>query len=146
MATAWILVANASEAKVYSNKGIGKGLEIVAKLDNPDSRKKAAELVTDRPGHMQGSGNGHGSRQPATDPKQHAHDIFARELAQQLDQGRTSNSFQRLIVVAEPGFRGLLNSAMNSQVSGMVSDSIDKDYTKLSDKELAGHLEKVIYL
>jgi len=40
----------------------------------------------------------------------------------------------------------LLNSVMNSQVSGLVSDTIDKDYTKLSDKELASHLEKVIYL
>ncbi len=146
MATSWILVANASEAKVYSNKGIGKGLEIVAKLSHPDSRKKTSDLVTDRPGHMQGSGNGHGSRQPATDPKQHEHDIFARELAQQLDQGRTSNSYQRLIVVAEAGFRGLLNGVMNSQVNGLVSDSIDKDYTKLNDKELATHLEKVIYL
>ena len=146
MATAWILVANASEAKVYSNKGIGKGLEIVAKLSHPDSRKKTSDLVSDRPGHMQGAGNGQGSRQPATDPKQHEHDIFARELAQQLDQGRTANSYQRLIVVAEAGFRGLLNGVMNSQVSGLVSDSIDKDYTKLNDKELASHLEKVIYL
>jgi len=146
MATAWILVANASEAKVYSNKGIGKGLEIIAKLSHPDSRKKTSDLVSDRPGHMQGSGNGHGSRQPATDPKQHEHDIFARELAQQLDQGRTANSYQRLIVVAEAGFRGLLNGVMNSQVNSLVSDSIDKDYTKLNDKELATHLEKVIYL
>jgi protein required for attachment to host cells len=146
MATSWILVANASEAKVFSNKGIGKGLEIVAKLKHPDSRKKASDLVSDRPGHMPGAGNGHGSHIPLTDPKQHQHDIFARELVHQLDQGRTSNSYQRLIVVAEPHFRGLLNGVMNSQVSGLVSDTIDKDYTKLNDKELATHLEKVIYL
>ena len=146
MATSWILVANASEAKVYSNKGIGKGLEIVAKLNHPDSRKKASDLVSDRPGHMPGAGNGHGSHIPLTDPKQHEHDIFARKLVHQLDQGRTANSYQRLIVVAEPHFRGLLNGVMNSQVSGLVSDTIDKDYTKLNDKELAAHLEKVIYL
>lgn len=146
MATAWILVANASEAKVYSNKGINKGLEIVASLSHPDSRKKTSDLVSDRPGHMPGAGNGHGSHIPLTDPKQNEHGIFARELAHQLDQGRTSNSYQRLIVVAEPHFRGLLNGAMNSQVSGLVSDTIDKDYTKLSGKDLATHLEKVIYL
>lgn len=146
MATAWILVANASEAKVYANKGIGKGLEVIARLSHPDSRKKTADLVSDRPGHMPGAGNGHGSHIPATAPKQHEHDVFAHELAQQLDQGRTANSYQRLIIVAEAHFRGLLNGAMNSQVSGLVSDSIDKDYTKLNDKELSGHLEKVIYL
>lgn len=146
MATAWILVANASEAKVYANKGIGKGLEVIARLSHPDSRKKTSDLVSDRPGHMAGAGNGHGSHVPATNPKQHEHDVFARELAQQLDQGRTANHYQRLIVVAEAHFRGLLNGVMNSQVSGLVSDTIDKDYTKLNDKELAGRLEKVIYL
>jgi protein required for attachment to host cells len=146
MTTAWILVANASEAKIFSNKGIGKGMEVVAKLSHPDSRKKASELVTDRPGHNPGTGNGHGAHQPATDPKQHEHDVFARELAQQLDLGRTANSYQRLIVVAEPHFRGLLKNAMNTQVNNLVSDAIDKDYTKLTDKELASHLEKVIYL
>ena len=146
MAIAWILVANASEAKVFSNKGISKGLEIVAKLSHPDSRKKTSDLVSDRPGHMPGAGNGHGSHIPLTDPKQHEHDVFARKLAHQLDQGRTANAYQRLIVVAEAHFRGLLNGVMNSQVSGLVSHSIDKDYTKLSDKELATRLEKVIYL
>lgn len=146
MATAWILVANASEAKIFAHTGIGKGLETLSTLSHSDSRKKSADLVTDRPGHMQGSGNGHGSRQPATDPKQHEHDIFARELAQRLDQGRTANSFQRLIVVAEPHFCGLLKGAMNGKLGAMISDTINKDYTKLTDKELAGHLEKVIYI
>ena len=60
MATAWILVANASEAKVYANKGIGKGLEVIVRLSHPDSRKKTSELVSDRAGHMPGAGNGHG--------------------------------------------------------------------------------------
>ncbi|MBS4097787.1 MAG: host attachment protein [Sulfuricella sp.] len=146
MAVAWILVANASEAKIFAHTGIAKGLNTITTLSHSESRRKSADLVTDRPGHMQGSGNGHGSRQPATDPKQHEHTLFARELVQKLDQGRTSNSFQRLIIVAEPHFCGLLKGAMSNQIGAMVSDTINKDYTKLTDKELCGHLEKVIYV
>lgn len=146
MTTTWILVANASEAKIYANKGISKGLEKIAAFDHPDSRKKALDLVTDRSGHMQSAGNGHGARQPATTPKQHEHEIFAREIAHHIEHGRTGNQYQRLIVAAEPHFRGLLNSTFSTQVRSLISESLDKDYTKATDKELSGHLEKFIYL
>jgi protein required for attachment to host cells len=146
MTTTWILVANASEAKLYANKGINKGLEKIASFDHPESRKKGADLVTDRSGHMQSSGNGHGSRQPATDPRQYEHENFARELAHHVEKGRTTNQYQRLIVAAEPHFHGLLNTTFSGQVKGLISESLDKDYTKATDKELATHLEKFIFL
>ena len=146
MTTTWILVANASEAKIYANKGINKGLETIAAFDHPNSRKKNSDLVTDRSGYMQSVGTGHGARQPATDPKQHEHETFARELAQHIEQGRNSNKYQRLIVAAEPHFRGLLNSTFSTQVRSLISKSLDKDYTKATGKELTGHLEKFIYL
>lgn len=146
MTTTWILVANASEAKLYANKGINKGLEQIASFDHPESRKKGVDLVTDRAGHMQSSGNGHGSRQPATDPRQYEHENFARELAQHVEKGRTNNQYQRLIVAAEPHFRGLLNTTFSGQVKSLISECLDKDYTKATDKELATHLEKFIYL
>lgn len=146
MTTTWILVANAGEAKLYANTGISKGLEKIADFDHPDSRKKNSDLVTDRSGHMQSSGNGHGARQPATDPKQHEHEIFAREIAHHIELGRTGNQYQRLIIAAEPHFRGLLNNTFSTQVHSLISESLDKDYTKATQKELAGHLEKYIYL
>ncbi|HUW51506.1 MAG TPA: host attachment protein [Sulfuricella sp.] len=146
MATTWILVANASEAKIYANKGSSKGLEEIAAFDHPDSRKKNSDLVSDRSGHMQSAGNGHGARQPATAPKQHEHETFARRLAQHIEQGRTGNSYQRLIVAAEPRFRGLLNSQLSVQVRNLISGSLGKDYTKATSKELTGHLGKLIYL
>lgn len=146
MATTWILVANASEAKIYANKGIKEGLEEIASFDHPGSRKKNTDLVSDRSGHMKSAGNGHGSHQPATDPKQHEHENFARELAQHIEQGRTENMYQRLIVAAEPRFHGLLNSKLSIHVRGLINGSLDKDYTKATNKELSGHLEKLIYL
>ena len=146
MTTTWILVANASEAKLYANTGISKGLEKVAAFDHPDSRKKNSDLVTDRSGHMQSAGNGHGARQPATDPKQHEHENFAREIAHHIEHGRTGNQYQRLIVAAEPHFRGLLNNTFSTQVHSLISENLEKDYTKVTQKELCGHLEKYIYL
>ena len=146
MTTSWILVANASTARIFSNNGPKKGLKLVKELNHPESRQKSSDLVTDRPGHMQGFGNGHGSRQPATTPKEYEIEKFAQEIAKELDHGRTTNDFERLIVVASSPFIGTLNGRLSDHVRGMVSDSVEKDYTKSTPKELAGHLKPCIYL
>ena len=41
---------------------------------------------------------------------------------------------------------GLVNASLPGQVRSKVSESIDKDYTRLPVKELAGHLEQVVFL
>lgn len=146
MSITWILVANASQAKLYANNGPKKGLELLKELLHPESREKAANLVSDRPGHNQGHGNGHGSYIPATDPKEHEADKFALELARELDEGRTSNAYDRLIITASAPFLGLLNGRLSSQVKGKLAESIEKDYTRLPVKELTSHLESHIFL
>ena len=146
MSTTWILVANASKARLFSNQGPKKGLHLVKEFNHPESREKASALVSDRPGHNQSSGGGHGSFVPASTPKQNEVEKFALELAKELDQGRASNSYARLIVVASSPFMGDLSSRLTSHVRGMISESIEKDYTRASDKELTGHLEHCIYL
>lgn len=146
MSTTWILVANASQAKLYANHGPKRGLELVKELDHPESREKAANLVSDRPGHNQGHGGGHGAFVQATDPKEHEADRFALELARELEDGRVSNAYDRLILVSSPAFLGLINNKISTQVKGKLSESIEKDYTRLPIKELSGHLESVVFL
>jgi protein required for attachment to host cells len=146
MSTTWILIANASSARIFANQGPKKGLQLVKQLDHPESREKASELVSDRPGHNQGHGNGHGSFVPNTDPKHNEADRFALELSKELDHGRGANSYERLILVASSPFIGLLNGRLSSHVRALVSETIEKDYTKATEKELGGHLEHCIYL
>jgi protein required for attachment to host cells len=144
--TTWILVANASLAKIYANQGPKKGLKVLKELEHPESRQKNADLVTDRPGHMQGVGNGHGAFQPQTDPKLNAAQHFAQELAREFNHGRSTNQFERAILVAPPSFMGLINDKLDGHTANLVSDRFEKDYTKASEKELAGHLQSCIYL
>ena len=146
MSTTWILVANASQAKLYANHGPKKGLELVKELEHPESREKAANLVSDRPGHMQSAGNGHGAYVPPTDPKTHEAERFAQELAHELEAGRVNNAYDRLIISASANFLGMLNGRLSSQVKTKVSESIEKDYTRLPVKELSGHLESYVFL
>ena len=146
MASTWILVANASLAHVYCNEGPNRGLSRIKSLEHSASREKGAELVSDRPGHYQGRGNGHGAYNPAKTPKEVEAERFALEVSRELNHGRTRNAYQRLILIASPHFMGLLNQHVDAHVRQMVSETIEKDYTKLTEKELGGHLENVIFL
>ncbi len=142
MSITWIMVANASHAKLYSNEGPKKGLQLVKELVHPESREKAANLVSDRVGNFSGSG----SYAQATDPKHHEAERFALEISHELEAGRVNNVYERLILVASAPFLGLLNTRLSTHVKHKVSESINKDYTQLPLKELSGHLEGHLHL
>jgi len=142
MSITWIMVANASQAKLFANHGPNKGLDLLRELAHPESREKAANLVSDRTGNFAGSGS---YAQP-TDPKQHEAERFALQIAHELEHGRTQNAYERLVLVASAPFLGLLNSRLSQQVQHKISDSINKDYTHLPVKELTGHLANIVYL
>lgn len=146
MTITWILVANASHAKLFANDGPKKGLRLVREAAHPESREKGSELASDRAGHMQSSGNGHGARQPKSDPKANEARSFAQELARELNLGRGKQLFGRAILVAPPAFMGLINEKLDGPTASLVSDRFEKDYTKATEKELAAHLESCIYL
>lgn len=146
MAITWILVANASLAKLYANLGPNKGLQLVKELIHPESRQKNSELVSDRPGSMGANGTGGGTMRPQTEPKQHEAKVFAQEIAQELYQGRATNAFKRAILVAPPAFMGILNSVMDGPTAQLVSDRFEKDYTKTPEPELSERLATAIFL
>ena len=142
----WILVANASTAKLYANDGPNHGLALLKEFDHPDSRRKNADLASDRAGAMQMSGNGHGARQPQSTPKENAARHFAQELAGELHLGRCRNEASRMILVAPPAFMGLLNATLDASTEHIVSNRFEKDYTKAPPQELVSKLESCIYL
>lgn len=142
----WIVVANASHAKIYSNAGLKKGLQLVSELDHPESREKRLDINSDRPGNYKSNGSGRGAFVHSTDPKHNEADHFALELAKNLDHGRSINQYDRLILVASNPFLGMLKNRLDNHVLDRVSETIEKDYTKSNDRELAAHLEHVIYL
>lgn len=144
MSVTWIMVANASQARLFSNSGPNKGLTLIKELAHPESREKTSNLVSDRSGAN--SGTGHGAFLQATDPKHHEAERFAQEITRELEEGRVNNAYDRLILVASAPFMGLVNSRLPGQVRSKLSESIDKDYTRLPVKELTGHLKSYVYL
>jgi len=146
MAITWILVANASLARLYEHLGPNKGLKLVKEMIHPESRLKNSELVTDRPGSMSSSGNSQGAKQPQTRPKQHQAKRFAQELAQELYSGRTENAYRRAIVFAPPTFMGMLNSVIDHPTEQLITDRFEKDYTKSPEPRLRERLSTCLFV
>jgi protein required for attachment to host cells len=116
----------------------------VSEFNHPQSREKRMDLTSDRPGRV--DGKGHGAFVQQTDPKKNEADHFALEVARSLERGRVNNDYARLILVASNPFMGLLKNRLDSHVMEMVSETIEKDYTKSNDRDLATHLQHVVFL
>lgn len=143
MTTTWILTANASEAHLYSATRAkllnGEGdLTLVEEFFHPESRLKTSELIEGRPGKYHNAKTGYGTFSEPTDAKKVESELFAKELAGKLQLSCKQHCFEDLILVATPGFHGLLNKFIkNSPVEQVVSLNIEKDYTRMKPTQLA---------
>lgn len=138
----WVLVASASEARIFGTEKIGNQMECMKEFNHPESRGKGSDLTSDRPGHYQSKGTGHGAFVDATDPKEYEAERFAAELARELENGRTSNAYRKLVVVAAPHFHGLINSHLDEHTRAMVVSDIQKDLTSYNESELPEKLKQ----
>lgn len=140
----WILVANAAEAKILTSDNIRVGeLELINEFIHPESRKKAAELISDQPGKYISSGHAHGAY-IKSDPKEVEAEHFAIELAQELKSAWDQRKYKKLIVVTPAHFYGLLKKHFQENNS-LELTYISKDYTKNTAAEVHEHLKKILF-
>ncbi len=149
----WILVCDASRARLFRDAPRGKKLVQLQELEHPESRERARDLMADthgrkpvgpvpaRAGQGQGSGYGRPGAEPDTDPKDVEAQKFARELAGILEKGLQDHAYERLIIVAPPRFLGTLRGVVSSQVEKHIESTIGKDLTNLDFQELADRLQ-----
>jgi protein required for attachment to host cells len=147
MARTWILVGHEAGARVFENRGPGKGLDLVETIEHPEGRLRDRDIDSDRPGRSFRKDSGD-PRRSAMSRGEGPHDRviadFARALADKLQHGRVENQYERLVLVAPPGFLGLLRASLDGPTAQLVVGSIDKDLATRKESELIKHLGEVI--
>lgn len=144
----WILVANASRAYLYNSDNLRtKDLQLVQKFNHPESREKALELASDRPGHYQTDHKTRSSYEKSH-PKEEEAVNFAKQLALMLKEGHNNHEYEQLVIISSPHFYGLLNKNLFVKLDNM--HHIAKDYTdltlqKMKEKELRKRVLKYVY-
>lgn len=136
MENVWILVADSARARILSAAD-PRMISEVADYAHPQSRQHDQDLTSDQPGRSFDSA---GQGRHAMEPPQSAHEAeaeaFAAELAQALEQGRTAQRFQRLVLIAPPAFLGRIRDHLSKPAAQMVAAQVDKNLVHLSPEEL----------
>jgi protein required for attachment to host cells len=140
MSGTWILVADQARARIFHGQGNSR-LHEVETLLNPDARINEQEIVSDRPGRaFDSAGSGRHSMGSPVDPKEEEAIRFAKQVTDRLERGRQEGAFERLVLVAAPHFLGLLRKDLHTPLASMVSHELNKDLTRLTERELRSHL------
>ncbi len=146
MKNTWILIAHRGGARIFENRGPGKGLNLVQEIRHPEGRLKSKEIGSDEPGRSFDSHGLRHSLQTEVAPAAHVTGIFARELAGILDEGRVRQRYARLVLVAEARFLGILRAALSRETSALVTTALVKDLANVEAGEMPERLRDVIQL
>ncbi len=137
----WILVANASLARLFSRDSPTDPLVPLATMEHAESRLKGSELADDRPGHEATDNNSGGNRyEPRSDVRRKEHRRFAREIAERLEIGLAAGEFSTLCLFASSPFLGELKSQLSDAVDKRLQVALDSDFTSFGLAEIEQRL------
>lgn len=147
MGKTWILVAHRGGARLFENRGPGKGLDLLQDVDFPAGKLKNHDIDSDRPGRsFDRRGHGRHAYSSENDGIHHLAEQFAKQLCQLLDSARNQQRYHQLVLVAEPRFLGNLRAALTPQTAAMIRATLDKDLGPIADRDLPRHLDSVVLL
>lgn len=138
----WIVLADAASARLYEQDGPHGNWALLSELQHPESRARESELVTDKPGRVKQSRGYRSAMEPRTPAKKLEARKFARQLAKALEDGLLRKAYERLILVAPPGFVGLLRQELSDHVRGRIAALVEKDYLHLDQQKARERLEE----
>ena len=138
----WILIANRVGARIVDKQG--SKFTLIETISHEQGRLRDREVNSDKQGRGFDRKGGGGHALTASETA-HEHDAkaFAQELAAKLRDERNAKHFERLVLVAEPHFLGLLRDALDSVTARTVIASVSKDLSRIALSDLASHLPEL---
>ena len=137
----WVIVADAARARFFE-RNKDRTLKEFDVLVSPEGRLHEGQLTADRAGRAFDSrGGGRHAMQPRHSASEHQATVFAKQLAEHIDDARVAGYLDKLVLVAPPKFLGELRSSLSPAAREVVVHSIDKELTTASVEEVAGHVD-----
>ena len=142
MTITWILSANRSNASLFESDWPGKSMRRLQDISHSKGRLQNKDINTDKPGRSFDSmGQGRHSMGSDQDPIDHVAQQYASELAELLNKGRLSNAYEKLVLIAEPKFLGILRAALDKNTALLVVQSINKELLDVKEEDLEKYLQ-----
>ena len=137
----WVVVADSSAARIFDAVTPTGALKEIASYAHPEGRAHARDLKTDEPGRaFDSAGQGRHAMEPRVLPKEQEAISFARFLGDKLEEARTKNQVDRLILVAAPEFLGHLRNTLAKEARKIVAGEHALNVVKLKPDEIRSRL------
>lgn len=149
-----IVVASQAQATFYDVQHMGDRLQVAGELTDPLAHLHDRDFKSDRPGRVFDHAPLVGSRRGATahhatggeqSPRKHEAALFAQRIATELEQARQRDLFDRLVVMAEPGFLGVLRKALPAPLNSTVVAEVAKDLAQQPESAVRTHLPAEVF-
>lgn len=144
-----IVVADQAEARFYDAEPPDVALHASGGLRDPMARLHERDLVSDRPGRVFDHAAPRGTRRGAvahhaTGGERTARTeeamAFARRIALQLERAQRQGRFDRIVLMANPRFLGMLRQVLSPQLGRCVVAEVAKDLVHQSDQVVSAHV------
>lgn len=138
----WVLVANRANARIFEKLSLTK-IRLVKTLEHPEGRRKDREVDSDRPGRsFARAGAARHAFSRDEEPAEHHANVFAKQLAGEMDGLVRDHHPREVVLIAEPKFLGQIKSHMAENTT-RITKTISKELVSESEHELLEHLDSL---
>jgi protein required for attachment to host cells len=144
-----IVVADQAEARFYDIEPPDPALHAAGRLSDARARLHDRDLVSDRPGRVfdhapfgsgrRGAVAHHGTAGERL-PHRHVELLFAHRIGEALALARREGRFDRIVLMADPGFLGLIRKELPSGLASSVAAEVPKDLVHQTEEAVRAHL------
>lgn len=137
----WVVVADASKARIFSAKSRNGVLVETDDYLHAESRMKGRDLKTDTQGRaFDSGGQGRHAMGKEQEVDEREAEIFARELCEEIDKAAKASQFEKLYIIATPRFLGYLRAQMSTQAKSLIAGEVGKDLVNHDIPDIRKHL------
>ena len=142
--TMMIVVADSARARIFIADSARSPLNEIETMAHPEGRIHEQDMVSGMPGKGAGKGGGGDHAfQEKIEPKEQEMIMFAKRVADYLDDARKANNLNKLILVAAPAFLGELRTHLSSETSDKIVFELDKNIAHDSVEDIRKHLSNI---
>ena len=142
MTTTWIITANRSSASLFESDWPGKSMRRIQDIPHIQGRMQNKDIDADKPGRSFDSiGQGRHAMSTEQEPTEHIAQKFALDLAELLKKGRVTHAYDKLVLMAEPKFLGILRAALDANTAALVVQTVNKELLNVKEEDLAKYLK-----
>lgn len=137
----WIVIADGEHAR-FVTPAPKHAFHTQRTMESTSVHKQSSDLGTDRPTRSVESATG---TRHAITPKHDLHEMekrkFAGQVAHEINRASGQGAFDRLVVVAPSRTLNEIRGQLDATTTAKLAGTLQKDLIKVSDHELAPHLD-----